>query len=114
MRLVCASSSRPCRSPIPRSEKSLYVFDLSIKIMDPIIVYDSADAKFTALSFAPKGDVLLMGDSSGVVTVSLLENLHAQPLHQPPSRLRSILVAQMQQQLQEAKPVLPKKQSHGA
>ena len=71
-----------------------------------------------------------MGDSGGVVTVSLLEDLPSQ-LHPvqvcmpllfifvshsfpQPARLREIIVAQMDQQFQERKPTAQKKKSMAA
>ena len=36
------------------------MFDLNVKAMDPVISYDSADAKFSVVSFAPHADVVIV------------------------------------------------------
>ena len=41
-------------------EKSLYIFDLDQKPIDPVITFDSADAKFSAVTFAPDSNVVLV------------------------------------------------------
>jgi hypothetical protein len=45
---------------LDHSEKSLHLFDLSAKAIDPIITYDSTEAKLAAVSFSPDGKNILV------------------------------------------------------
>ena len=70
---LCATQLALC------TDHEVEVWDLSVSTLDPLIVHPNVTrgATNTTLTFGPKGECLMVGDSAGGVAVYQLENLPA-------------------------------------